>query len=833
MAEAITRLQAATPACSLVVHNTDCDNVFYPTDDKKIIVTVQNASADAKSTELSMQGITDDGKPVKFNQHVDVAPHAKVDVPVTLDLREPCFADCTFSLGQDAKSVRMTFAVVRPPDLQTIAFDTSCFGACNIEHPKTAKKIGVRFLRSGIFWKWSNRKPGEFNFHHYTDWFQQFEEAGIPVICTMEPNYPDWVKVSHMIDLGQPEPLKFYSQWVSAAMKAMPPGPKAMEFNNEPDISLGRHGDVAVGIATTATLLKTGYDIVKAFDPSIPVLGVDVSSGGPRDRDFATRALQLADGKIDEFSVHLYSEQHYIKPDGSVVWPDEYMTQMLEPNIKLADQYTQKKGIWSTEMGWAYPWQEVYLSDAARNFAKIVAQTLVMVKTVPHFEKMTWFRGSTGFGTNERGYDYSLLTKGFMGEEGCQPTPGANAFATVASLLEGCDVGQPLKLGPALHGYIFANKESRKAIAAVWSVQYDVSLHTPTPPACSIFDIYGRQRTVAPGGKWTVDRGPSFFVVNLNQLDPLKSFLTTADWKPDQPLVVSSVGATSTKLLDLKVSNFLNSDAKVDISLPGGVTRATLHSGDNIISAPLPAKAFDTAHLQFPVKITSSAGDTNYNVDRQLVAAVYAAPGTYSPDGILSPQKLSLAAASLRDRDNIFPTDPTVPWKGPDDLSLKFGYAWNEQGLYILVIAHDDTLIAIPDADNNFWVYDALQLACGPSGNRVGTGYQTGDHELGLVLTASGKSKLFQSFPPAKPPSVLQYHVARTGQDTIYEMILPWDYILSHPQPPANAVFALNFIVNDNDGTGRKCWMGLYDGIADGKRPAFFPWVHLLPKPAH
>jgi len=823
-------VKPAPSACALVVQNTKYDNVFFPTEEKSVIVSVQNLTAAAKTTELTMQGMTDDGKPLQFKQSVDLAANATVDVPVTLELKEPCFADCTFSLGNDAPSVHTAFAVVRPPDLEAIPFDKCCYGVCNIGHPQTAKRIGVRFLRTAIFWKWSNPKPGVYNFARYTDTLKEFENAGIPVIYTLEPNYPDWVGVSHMVDLGQPAQLEKFATWAAAAIKAMPPGPKAFEINNEPDISLGRHGDVNVGIATTAALLKRGYDLVKAADPSVPVLGVDVSSGGPRNRDFATKSLQQAEGKIDEYSVHAYSEQHYVKTDGSVVWPDEYMAEMMAPNVQLADQYTHAKGIWSTEMGWAYPWEEIYLSDSARTFAQIVAQSLVMVKTIPHFEKVTWFRGSAAWGTNERGYDYSLLVQGFKNEKGNRPCTGVNAFATVSSLLEGSDTGEKLDLGPALHGYLFANAATHRAIAAVWAVKYDVSLSTPTPAGTGIIDIYGRQRSVIAGEKWAVNRGPSFFVTDLAKAAELKTFLTSAHWRPDQPFVVANVGAASSKALDAKITNFLSEDAKVDVALPTGTVKATLHPGDNIVSIPLAADAFQTAHLDLPLKITSGQATTNYHVDKQLVAAAYAAPGTLAVDGALTAAKTALAKTVLQDREYVFPTDPTVPWKGPEDLSLKFGYAWNEQGLYTLIVARDDILIAMPDAEGGFWGYDSLQMAFGPGGNRAGIGYQPGDHEISLVLTTTGKSKLFQPFPTEKVSADVQYKVTRTGQDTIYEGMLPWKYLLGVDQPPQNAVFAMNFIVNDNDGSGRKCWMGLYDGIADGKRPAYFPWVHLLPK---
>ncbi len=829
---------ATAPAtCTITVHNTDYDNIFLPADEKKITVTVKNGSADQKTTELDMQGTLDDGTPISFKQSLTVPANGSADVPVTLPLPGPCFADCTFSLNtNDAPSVRTTFAVVRPQDVETVPFDKSFFGTCNMGRPLAAKRIGVRVNRTFIFWKWSEASQGQFGLSRYYSGGKTFEDEGIHMIYTLEPNYPDWVAkstgIKNLLGLAQPDALKDYSDWAAEAIKEAPPGPKAFEFANEPDISLGRLGDVNAGIATTALLLKTGYDLVKAADPSVPVLGVDVSSPGPRDHDFAEKSLQGADGKIDELSVHTYSEQHYVKTDGSVIWPDEYLYTVMPTNVDLAGKYTSAKGIWTTEVGWAYPWEDTFLSDPNRTFAQIVGQCYVVAKTIPHFEKVCWFRGSTGWGTNERGYDYSLIaqTKAEMAVQGFHPTTGVSAFATTSSLLEGSGVGQKIDLGPALRAYIFENPMSNKVVAAVWSVKYDVSLTTPPPAGVSLIDLYGREHTIADGGKFTINRGPSFIVADLAKEEDFKKYLASATWKPAQSFVVASIGAATTAALDLTVTNFNTADAAVDVTLPSGAVKATLHAGDNAVSTPLPADAFSTNHLDLPLKISDGTNSTDYHVDKQLVAASYAPAGTFAADGVMTPQKTALAANVIDDRNHVYPSDPSVPWKGPQDLSAKFGYAWSEKGLYAIMIATDDIHVGMPANDTAYWHYDCLQMAFGPAAQRAGAGYQPGDHEIGLALGSDGQGRIFQPYPAGGISPDVTYKVTRSGTDTIYEVMLPWPVALGVAQPAANAVINMNFIVSDNDNNVRKCWLGLYDGIADGKRPAFFPWVHLLPK---
>jgi len=69
----------------------------------------------------------------------------------------------------------------------------------------------------------------------------------------------------------------------------------------------------------------------------------------------------------------------------------------------------------------------------------------------------------------------------------------------------------------------------------------------------------------------------------------------------------------------------------------------------------------------------------------------------------------------------------------------------------------------------------------------------------------------------------------REAGATVYEMLVPWRR-LDPSGVVAGRVFRMNVIANDSDGRGRKCWIGLTPGIAEGKRPAVFrQWVLQAP----
>jgi hypothetical protein len=812
--------------CLLSVAASHFDNVFFPSEDKTLEVVIRNRTTQARVSELAVRVTKDDGGEWSWSHKVEIPALATVRVPVKLDLPEPAFADCLFSLGKESETFRTTVSVVRPPQLSSIPFKDALYGLCTMAHPQTAKRIGARFFRVFFYWQWTEKSAGVYDFDKYIKDGQDCKDAGLGVIWTFEPNIPSWLGVKEMVLLNQPEPLQRFGEWVRAALKALPVGERAVEINNEPDITIGRTSLVTQdeAAAAAAALLKKGYEATKAVDPSIPVLGGGGSGEGTRILGFTQKMLRDAHGKVDYYSAHPYSGTRYITPDGSVMWPDQYLVEMLEKSVKVATEYTQGKALWSTELGWAYPMNDLYLSTSTKDYAAICAQTLVLFKVVPGVGKLAWFRGfQYKLGLNERSYDYSLFLQSY---KGMRPTPGVNAFATVASLLEGAKTGEKLNLGPALNGYLFENPLTKQAVATIWTTRYDVSPKDRLPEGTTIIDLYGRD--LRTDSELRLNRGPTFFVTSLAQSAALKSYLSKARWRPKQPFIITNIGSSQVNNLKLTVESFLLDDTAVDIKAGDAGTHTVLHPGVNKVTLTGTEKLFESNPLTIAVQISGVDIAVQGMLNKPVVPVPYLSTGSVLIDGALTAVKLKIAINTLDKRSDISPPDPSIPWEGAEDLSVRYGYAWNETGLYALYIVRDNKHVGVDGHD--FWNYDSLQLAYDPQTKGGDSGYQPGHREIGLALDKTGKVRIVQTYPQKEDAPDVQAQVVRKDNDTVYEIFIPWAYFYGNgPIPAAHSILAANFIANDNDGSGRKCWMGPAEGIGSGKLPARFPWLHLLP----
>lgn len=812
--------------CLLAVTASAFDNVFYPTEDKTLQAVIYNRTEQSRVSELTLHITTDDGRELRWAQKVEIPAAGVIRVPVKLDLTGPVFADCAFSLGKDAETFRTTVAVVRPPQLDSIPFNEALYGLCTMAHPQTAKRIGARFFRIFFYWQWTEKAAGVYDFDKYIKEGQDCKDAGLGVIWTLEPNMPSWLGVKHMVLLNQPEPLQRFADWVRAALKALPVGARAVEINNEPDITIGRTTLVGEdeAAATAAALLKKGYEVAKEVDPSIPVLGGGGSGEASRVLGFTQKMLRDTNGKVDYYSAHPYSGTRYISPDGSVMWPDQYLVAALEKNVQIAKEYTKGKALWSTELGWAYPMNDLYLSSSTKDYAAICAQTLVLFKAVPGVGKIAWFRGyQYKLGLNERSYDYSLFLQSY---KGMRPTPAVNAFAAVSSLLEGSRSGERLNLGPALNGYWFENPLTKQAVAALWTTRYDVSPKGRVPEGTMVIDLYGREHSLASSLR--LNRGPTFFVTNIAQSALLKNYLAKAKWRPEQPFIITNIGASKTSALNLTVESLLMEESGADIQAEGISTHATLRPGENKVKLMGIEKLFNNSQLQIPIQIAGADTVVKGGLNKKLVPVPYLPQAAILINDVLSREKTELATNTLDKRNDISPPDPSIPWAGAEDLSVRYGYGWNEKGLYAVYIVRDDRHVGANNKD--FWNFDSMQLAYDPQTKGGDAGYLPGDREIGLALDANGKTQLTQTYPPREDVPDLQAQVVRKDNETIYETFIPWSYLYGNAKPPsADAILAANFIVNDNDGSGRKCWIGPADGIGSGKLPARFPWLHLLP----
>jgi hypothetical protein len=188
---------------------------------------------------------------------------------------------------------------------------------------------------------------------------------------------------------------------------------------------------------------------------------------------------------------------------------------------------------------------------------------------------------------------------------------------------------------------------------------------------------------------------------------------------------------------------------------------------------------------------------------------------------------LALSLVSPRHLHNLFTAvpRPEMRWAGRADLSVDARLSYDAEALYLDAWATDDRH-AQPRQGARLWEGDSLQVAVqGPPGAprvlELAIGLTDAGREDGWVFSAiPGGAVAAGALDRAQAP----YKVERAGGRTIYALRLPWEAMKL--EGPPREPLRLSFLVNDDDGAGRKQWVELSPGIGGEKDPALFrPFV--------
>lgn len=176
-------------------------------------------------------------------------------------------------------------------------------------------------------------------------------------------------------------------------------------------------------------------------------------------------------------------------------------------------------------------------------------------------------------------------------------------------------------------------------------------------------------------------------------------------------------------------------------------------------------------------------------------------------------------------------------WGGVSDLSGRSGIMWDEESMYAFFEVTDNVYYQDQPLPTS-WQGDSIQVAFfyGDEGLVILGDAGTDFHEFCLAITPEGKPGAYRfiSQNGSQPVGVLEdCEIAITRDEktkkTVYEFTAPWDKVLS-PGDEINAgdVLKFAFIVNDNDGSGRRGWIEYASGIGETKNSALFTNLMLV-----
>ncbi|MEI2394135.1 sugar-binding protein [Paenibacillus phytohabitans] len=157
-------------------------------------------------------------------------------------------------------------------------------------------------------------------------------------------------------------------------------------------------------------------------------------------------------------------------------------------------------------------------------------------------------------------------------------------------------------------------------------------------------------------------------------------------------------------------------------------------------------------------------------------------------------------------------------WGGPADVSASVYLAYDQSYFYWTAKVTDN--VHAPVSDSTMWRGDSIQFAFSPGGS-YGPEY--------AINYMDGQAHVWQFSEggAAAGAEVITAAASRTGQETFYEVRMPWSAISTGM--PENGELPFTLLFNDNDGAGRRGWLEWTPGIGKAKSPADHAVIHLVP----
>lgn len=229
---------------------------------------------------------------------------------------------------------------------------------------------------------------------------------------------------------------------------------------------------------------------------------------------------------------------------------------------------------------------------------------------------------------------------------------------------------------------------------------------------------------------------------------------------------------------------------------------------------------------------------SSINIDTSVADYAHKKP---TIDGVISPGEWNVGTAMATDSvdDVLYSTGWTgATWKGTNDQSGVCYVAWDEEKLYLCWDVTDDVFVQNYD-DASIWNGDGIQLGVyyGNHDEFVAAGNAAmAFHEVGVALTKNGPemyrwSSQNAADQPAGAVSKDKYELAitREGNKTVYEWAIRWENLLNKGQQPKEGdKLGFSYLINEDDGAGRRGAMRYADGIFFSKDTTQFSYINLI-----
>ncbi len=710
------------------------------------------------------------------------------------------------------------FVVAPPP--QAAPGDKGFFGLHIEDLPyEAASKIGVKWVRvMGAQWRHAEPEAGKLKPIH----IPEYKKAGFNVLCTLNiAPAPAWAQPQSKN--GLPAKAEQPAAFLKRAFYLQ--GASCFEIQNEPDLTFkGSNADEAA--ALYAEILKASYPDVKKASTK---LLFNVSGVGEK---FADIVFANAPKCFDVAAPHTYTFPRNIGPKASqAVGPEDgKLKDNLLDWLRRVKAAGGKQELWIGELGWSLDIEAPFDGEYAMEHAETLSRTFLIARSVPEVKRMFWF---TGLGALEGGrYEYGIWTL----RDGLKPFPAAAAYANVASMIEGSVPLPPISDGDVK---AYAYKSERGSVIAVW----DSSRVEPGEGAKLKFgkdeaELRRLDGSLAPldaSGNTTIEvsSSPHFIIPAKDKFQQLAGKIAETLAKR---AVGVNIGIPDTSSLSVALSNSLTSEFSGSMGICVAMNEEPQRSAGKNIPLKIPPSGSETFQIPLRPPLGKDGGKVSFEIkypDGQATTITKSIPQLLPCARARAGNISSVNMASLPDpvvaegKDLVLPPDPAVGWKGSEDLSVRANILWDDSNFYLFADVTDDTHCQSSFGER-IWDGDSIQFAFDTMNDATPTGaYDANDCEFGIAFGSSKRPVVWKWKGTADAPAkgdmtnVCQVKVERKGTHTVYRLAIPWTE-LAPLKPKPGKIFGFNFIVNDDDGAGRKFWIGPAPGIGGSKRPGQF-----------
>ncbi len=154
----------------------------------------------------------------------------------------------------------------------------------------------------------------------------------------------------------------------------------------------------------------------------------------------------------------------------------------------------------------------------------------------------------------------------------------------------------------------------------------------------------------------------------------------------------------------------------------------------------------------------------------------------------------------------------------PKDIEAECRFAQDVDNFYFAIAVTDDVRETYHE-EETYWKGDSIQMT-------ISTPDETYGNELGLVHNEStGQGEIFGNGFSEDSKALMELKTSQKGNVTYYEFRFPWAIKYWGTRPD---VMLFNFLINDNDGEGRRYCAELAPGISEGKSNVEFPTLETL-----